>query len=152
MTASAEGNALTGLWFTGQKHYPPGTEKWTPRGEYPVFRELRRWLKDYFARRNPRLSFPLDPGGTEFQKSLWEILLTIPYGQQTTYGEIAEKMTPGRGRSSVSARAVGVGVGRNPISIVIPCHRVVGSGGNLTGYAGGLDRKKALLQLEEPGT
>ena len=106
------------------------------------------WLAAYFSGRDSIPELRLDPQGTTFQKAIWEILLRIPYGQITTYGQIAKELAVGRGLSFMSAQAVGGAVGHNPISILIPCHRVVGSNGNLTGYAGGLEKKEALLQLE----
>jgi methylated-DNA-[protein]-cysteine S-methyltransferase len=144
MTASAENDCLTGLWFAGQKYYPR-TGAWETRPDYPVFEALRSWLADYFSGR--RMDQPyknritVKPEGTAFQKKVWEVLLDIPYGKLAGYGSIAEQL-------GSHARAVGGAVGRNPVSILIPCHRVVGSAGQLTGYAGGLDRKKALLALE----
>jgi methylated-DNA-[protein]-cysteine S-methyltransferase len=158
MTASAEDDALTGLWFMGQKYYPQ-TAGWTDKPDYPPFAALRAWLEIYFAGKSPppiegRLSargaggLRLNPRGTDFQKAVWDQLLLIPYGKSSTYGEIAKKIATGRGLSSMSAQAVGGAVGHNPISVLIPCHRVLGAGGSLTGYAGGLDKKKALLGLE----
>jgi methylated-DNA-[protein]-cysteine S-methyltransferase len=156
MTASAEEGALTGLWFIGQKYYPE-TGAWKIQPDYPPFAALRLWLKEYFARRSPPLENPLSPGGdglrlnprgTAFQRAVWEILLTIPYGQLSTYGKIAGQIAAARGRLFRPAQAVGGAVGHNPISILIPCHRVVGSTGSLTDYAGGIEKKKALLQLE----
>ncbi|MDR1971249.1 MAG: methylated-DNA--[protein]-cysteine S-methyltransferase [Treponema sp.] len=167
MTASAEDDALTGLWFMGQKYYPE-TLGWTDKPEYPPFAGLRAWLEIYFAGKPPppvkgplpaccassgsgagalRL-LRLNPRGTDFQKAVWEQLLAIPYGKSGAYGEIAKKIAVRRGLPSMSAQAVGGAVGHNPISILIPCHRVLGVGGSLTGYAGGLDKKKALLGLE----
>jgi methylated-DNA-[protein]-cysteine S-methyltransferase len=144
VTASAEDNCLTGLWFTDQKYYP-STGGWQTKPDYPVFETLRSWLKDYFAGEKMKASykklFHFKPAGTEFQKRVWEALLDIPYGQLSGYGLIAKQI-------GSHPRAVGGAVGHNPISILIPCHRVVGSDGNLTGYAGGLGRKKALLTLE----
>jgi methylated-DNA-[protein]-cysteine S-methyltransferase len=148
MTASAENETLRGLWFIGQKYYPHQADEWMPKPDYPVFKELRIWLKDYFAGHNPRLSLRLDPQGTEFQKLIWNMLLTIPYGELSTYGELAKKAVLGQSRPFISPQAVGGAVGHNPISILIPCHRVVGAGGNLTGYAGGIEKKEALLRLE----
>jgi methylated-DNA-[protein]-cysteine S-methyltransferase len=158
MTASAEDGALTGLWFIGQK-YCPQTAGWTDNPGYPPFAVLRAWLDIYFAGTSPPpIKGPLpacgtgdlrlNPKGTPFQKAVWEQLLVIPYGKSDTYGEIAKKIAAGRGLSSMSAQAVGGAVGHNPVSILIPCHRVLGAGGSLTGYAGGLDKKEALLRLE----
>jgi methylated-DNA-[protein]-cysteine S-methyltransferase len=147
VTVSAEEEALTGLWFAGQKHYPD-TAGWTPKPDYPVFKALNHWLTEYFAGAKPQAPFKLLPQGTPFQKSVWECLLGIPYGEVGTYGGIARQLAPQSGTAFASARAVGAAVGHNPISVLIPCHRVVGATGNLTGYAGGLERKKALLRLE----
>jgi methylated-DNA-[protein]-cysteine S-methyltransferase len=145
MTASAEGDYLTGLWFSGQKYFPVHTGTWQTKEDHPVFEKLRPWLKEYFAgsslwSRAGKL-FKLSPHGTDFQKQVWKALLDIPHGKLSSYGAIAKQL-------GSSPRAVGGAVGHNPISILIPCHRVVGSGGKLTGYAGGLDRKTALLTLE----
>ena len=148
VTASAEGGALTGLWFIGQKYYPAKTERWIVKPDYPVFETLRAWLSDYFTGVTVSPNLQLAPQGTPFQKAVWDILLQIPYGQVTTYGEIAKQIAAAQGLSSMSAQAVGGAVGHNPISILIPCHRVVGSNQSLTGYAGGLDKKEALLRLE----
>jgi methylated-DNA-[protein]-cysteine S-methyltransferase len=147
MMASVEDEALTGLWFVGQKH-PPRTGEWIPVEENSLFRDLQAWLGEYFAGRNLHFSLRIDPRGTDFQRSVWDMLLAIPYGGLSTYGAIAERIALKRKRPVMSARAVGGAVGRNPLSIVIPCHRVVGSRGCLTGYAGGVYRKKALLELE----
>jgi methylated-DNA-[protein]-cysteine S-methyltransferase len=152
MTAAAENEALRGLWFAGQKYYPAKTGEWITKPEHPVFIILNRWLAGYFAGNNPPHTFRLDPQGTDFQKSVWEILLTIPYGRVSTYGEIAKRIAARRGLSSMSAQAVGGAVGHNPVSLLIPCHRVIGAGGSLTGYAGGIDKKKALLLLEHAET
>jgi methylated-DNA-[protein]-cysteine S-methyltransferase len=149
MLAAAEGEALTGLWFIGQKYFPRDAAKWTQRPDDPVFKALRLWLTDYFGKKNPRWQAPLEPRGTPFQRKVWKRLREIPYGEITSYGSIAAGIG-----SEKAAQAVGGAVGRNPVSLVIPCHRVLGvSGGkaggySLTGYAGGLGRKKALLELE----
>ncbi|MFZ0928134.1 MAG: methylated-DNA--[protein]-cysteine S-methyltransferase [Syntrophobacteraceae bacterium] len=148
MTASAEQGALTGLWFIGQKYYPSKTGTWVYEPDYAVFEELRIWLDCYFSGRDCISGLRIDPPGMPFQKAVWDILLKIPFGQITTYGGIAKKIAIQRGLSSMSAQAVGGAVGHNPISILIPCHRVVGSNRSLTGYAGGLDKKEALLHLE----
>ncbi|MFZ7102491.1 MAG: methylated-DNA--[protein]-cysteine S-methyltransferase [Peptococcaceae bacterium] len=149
MTASAEGSALTGLWFTGQKYYPSETGTWVNEPEYPVFEILRTWLVNYFAGNGCEPLPDLELKGTSFQKAVWQILLEIPYGRITTYGGIAKKLAAARGLSSMSAQAVGGAVGHNPVSILVPCHRVIGADGSLTGYAGGLEKKKALLRLEQ---
>jgi methylated-DNA-[protein]-cysteine S-methyltransferase len=147
VTAAAEDEALRGLWFAGQKYYPE-TAAWMPKPDYPVFDALRAWLAAYFAGARLQPNIRLSPRGTLFQEKVWELLREIPYGEVTTYGDIAQELVRRSGRPSASARAVGGAVGHNPVSILIPCHRVIGFGGNLTGYAGGLERKKALLQLE----
>jgi methylated-DNA-[protein]-cysteine S-methyltransferase len=155
MTAAAEDGAITGLWFAGQKYYPAKTDAWIGKPDQPVFEKLRSWLETYFEGKKPPVNFLLKPSGlrinpqgTVFQKSVWEILLQIPYGKVTAYGEIAKQLARKQGIASMSAQAVGGAVGHNPISVVIPCHRVVGADGSLTGYAGGLDRKRFLLELE----
>ena len=139
---SAVENELTGLWFTGQKHYPKQIALWENNPNLPVFATLREWLAKYFEGEYFKQKIKLRPAGTDFQKSVWNSLLEIPVGQIVTYGEIANRI------NCKSARAVGGAVGRNPISILIPCHRVVGANGNITGYAGGIDKKRALLGVE----
>jgi methylated-DNA-[protein]-cysteine S-methyltransferase len=147
-SACVEDDALTGFRFIGQKYYPEKTDNWVRQPDHPVFAQLKDWLENYFARRNPDHDFVLNPQGTLFQKKVWKILLEIPYGKLTTYGTIARQTAMQEGSAAASAQAVGGAVGRNPISLLIPCHRVVGADGSLTGYAGGLDRKAALLRLE----
>jgi methylated-DNA-[protein]-cysteine S-methyltransferase len=147
-TASAAGEALNGFWFTEQKYYPDDTEAWVNDLDYPVFKRLRAWLRDYFSGINRQPDLVLQPRGTLFQKTVWNTLINIPYGRLATYSEIARKIAKSRHSSSISARAVGGAVGHNPISILIPCHRVVGANVSLTGYAGGLDKKEFLLRLE----
>lgn len=146
---SANDNAITGFWFVGQKYYPKNTEAWVQDSDYPVFKLLRVWLTRYFAAENPTLDFKLAPQGTPFQQAVWKILLAIPQGQLSSYGEIARQLANQMNRESMSAQAVGGAVGHNPISLIIPCHRVVGGNGSLTGYAGGIDKKQALLRLEK---
>lgn len=148
MTAAAENQALTGLWFIGQKYYPTGTETWAAKPDHPLFTELQARITGYFAGKDTSFSLPLAPRGSAFQQAVWDILLSIPYGQTSTYGEIARSIAAARNLHSMSAQAVGGAVGHNPISILVPCHRVVGSDKSLTGYAGGLDKKAALLRLE----
>ena len=144
--AAAEGKALRGLWFSGQKYFPAGADGWINKPDHPVFVSLKTWLKDYFARKNPKNPIPLSPRGTDFQQEVWKLLREIPYGRTITYGSIAERLNAGGIKAS--AQAVGGAVGHNPISLVIPCHRVLGADGSLTGYAGGLEKKQALLELE----
>ena len=143
------GEGLTGLWFDDQKHRPEMPD--TPYSEksLPVFGQAERWLDIYFSGQAPDFTPPLCIRTTGFREAVWEILLAIPYGQTMTYGEIAERVAGQRGIPRTSARAVGGAVGHNAISLIIPCHRVVGAGGNLTGYAGGIQRKIQLLKLEK---
>lgn len=149
ITASAEDGAIKGVWFVGQKYYPAAKDTWKYDPQHPLFIQLGSWLEDYFkGQRNIPLP-ELTPEGTDFQKEIWNILLEIPYGQVTTYGEIAKKTAISKGLTSMSAQAVGGAVGHNPISILIPCHRVIGANGSLTGYAGGLEKKQALLRIEK---
>ena len=147
ITLAGEDGALTGLWFDGQKYFGAGLPAGTPEGEPPVFRQVRAWLDRYFRGEDPGPAPPLAPAGTAFQRAVWEVLREIPYGRTATYGQVAQAAGRGLGRTT-SPRAAGSAVGRNPISLLIPCHRVVGAGGSLTGYAGGLERKEALLKLE----
>ena len=145
---ASNGNALTGLWFDGQKYFAEGLAETAAAKTLPVFDEAVRWLDIYFAGRRPDFTPPLNLKGTAFRKKVWQLLLQIPYGQTTTYGELAAQLAAHRGLKQMSAQAVGGAVGHNPISIIVPCHRVVGTGGSLTGYAGGLAKKQALLKLE----
>lgn len=145
---AADEAGLTGLWFEGQKYFARSLEGEGEERELPVFAGAKRWLDVYFSGREPNFQLPLHFGGTDFQNEVWETLCTIPYGQTVTYGAIAERLAAKRGIPRTSARAVGGAVGHNRISILVPCHRVIGSGGTLTGYAGGLERKAALLKLE----
>ena len=147
ITLAGEDGALTGLWFDGQKYFGAGLPAGTPEGEPPVFRQVRAWLDRYFRGEDPGPAPPLAPAGTAFQRAVWEVLREIPYGRTATYGQVAQAAGRGLGRNT-SPRAAGSAVGCNPISLLIPCHRVVGAGGSLTGYAGGLERKEALLKLE----
>lgn len=148
---SGTDRALTGLWFEGQKHYARSLSFPCEERKIPVFEETEKWLELYFAGVKPDFTPPLSPAGTSFRKEVWDILMTVPYGQTITYGEIARMMACRRKLPSMSAQAVGGAVSRNPISIIIPCHRVIGSDGSLTGYAGGIDRKEKLLALEKKG-
>ena len=134
---AAEGGSLIGCWFRGQKHFPASLS--AKPDEQSVLSQAKQWLDLYFSGQQPDFMPPLAPKGTAFQLQIWDKLKTVPYGQTVTYGELL----PG------SARAVGAAVGRNPISLFIPCHRVVGKNGSLTGYAGGIDKKTFLLQLEQ---
>lgn len=141
---------LVGLWMEGQKYFG-GTmpEKLVEKSGLPVFGAAKRWLDRYFAKEKPAISeLPIRPIGGEFRQGVWEILCGIPYGEVVTYGDIAKRMAAKMGKASMSSQAVGGAVGHNPISIIIPCHRVVGAGGSLTGYAGGVAKKVKLLALE----
>ena len=148
ITMASDGHALTGLWFDGQRHFAgmPADEQTEIR--LPLFDETGIWLDLYFSGQVPDFTLPLAPEGTPFRMAVWERLLTIPYGTTITYGQIAREMAEHSATTRMSAQAVGNAVGHNPISLIIPCHRVIGTDGSLTGYAGGLDRKRALLALE----
>ena len=150
LTAVSDGTHINGLWFNGQKYFmEPLPEKPVPIKDSAIFTKLRNWLDRYFAGQNPPISdLPLKPFGSSFRKKVWNALCEISYGEMTTYGAIARKIAPEMGRSTMSAQAVGGAVGHNPISIIIPCHRVLGADGSLTGYAGGLDKKIQLLKIE----
>lgn len=139
---------LTGLWFEGQKYFALHLEPEHEEKELPVFADAKRWLDIYFSGREPDFSLPLHFTGSDFQNEVWGILSAIPYGQTATYGEIAKQLAQRREVPRMSAQAVGGAVGKNEISIIVPCHRVVGTNGSLTGYAGGIRRKIALLKLE----
>lgn len=145
---AADEEGLTGLWFDGEKYYAGHLAPGHKEGSLPVLEETKRWLDIYFAGREPDFMPPIHMIGSAFQISVWNILRQIPYGKTTTYGAIAEEIAARRGVARMSAQAVGGAVGHNEISILIPCHRVVGSNGSLTGYAGGVDKKNALLRLE----
>jgi methylated-DNA-[protein]-cysteine S-methyltransferase len=140
---ASDGAALTGLYFQGQKHLPASAGTWIEDASLPLFGEARNQVLAYFAGARRTFDLPLAPAGTDFQRAVWRQLEAIPFGATRPYGELARRL----GRPE-AARAVGAAVGRNPISIVIPCHRAVGRDGSLTGYAGGLDRKRALLERE----
>lgn len=149
LTAASNGMALTGLWFDGQKYFGSTLTENRKERDLPVFAKMKDWLDLYFYGEVPQFMPPLALMGSEFRKAVWNIIRQVPYGQTTTYGEIAKKMAKQMGVAQMSAQAVGAAVGRNPISILIPCHRVVGTSGDLTGYAGGIEKKEALLTLEK---
>ena len=149
MVMTGNDTSLTGLWFIQQRNTVPALSKEYLEKPLTVFEETRRWLDIYFSGKVPNFTPPLSMEATPFRKMVWEILLTIPYGQTTTYGEIANKIAVKMGLARMSAQAVGQAVGHNPISIIVPCHRVIGANGNLTGYAGGIDLKIQLLTLEK---
>lgn len=146
---AADDTGLTGLWFEGQKYFALYLDKEHQEKELPILKEAKRWLDIYFSGKEPDFTVPLHFTGTEFQNEVWEILYAIPYGKTTTYGEIARQLAKKRGLERMSAQAVGGAVGHNEISIIVPCHRVVGANGSLTGYAGGIDKKVQLLTLEK---
>ena len=153
---AADEAGLTGLWFDGEKYYADHhakaylnqDEPWHEEKDTPVLEQTKEWLTVYFSGREPSFYPPVHMSGTPFQLSVWKILQKIPYGKTVTYGEIAKEIAGQKGLSRMSAQAVGGAVGRNEISIIVPCHRVVGTNGSLTGYAGGIDRKVKLLTLE----
>lgn len=149
---SADELGLTGLWFEGQKYYARGLDESATEMETDILKQARKWLDIYFSGREPDISVPLHPAGTKYQQEVWALLLDIPYGHTVTYGELAGLLNEKGKDQHTSARAVGGAVGHNPISIMIPCHRVLGSGGSLTGYAGGVEKKLQLLRLEKPGS
>lgn len=148
MVMAGEGEALTGLWFEGQTYFDEACLMEGRQGNLQVFREACRWLEVYFSGRQPDFVPGILLKGTAFRQAVWQVLLNIPYGETMTYGEIAALLAEERGVSRLSAQAVGGAVGHNPIAIIVPCHRVIGKGGKLTGYAGGIDRKEWLLNLE----
>lgn len=145
-----ENNKLIGLWMENQKNYASILKQKTfIEEESPILIKSKKWLDQYFHRENPNIKdLEIHLIGSEFQKNIWEILMKIPYGEVITYGEIAKEMAQKRGIKKISARAVGGAVGHNPISVIIPCHRVIGSNRKLIGYSGGIERKIELLKLE----
>lgn len=146
---AADDIGLTGLWFKEQKYFALNLDKELDEIETAVTEIAKQWLDVYFSGIEPELTVPLHFTGTEFQQRVWNILCTIPYGHTTTYGEIAKQIAAERGLPRMSAQAVGGAVGHNNISIIVPCHRVIGADGSLTGYAGGVDKKLKLLLLEK---
>jgi methylated-DNA-[protein]-cysteine S-methyltransferase len=148
ITLGSDGEVLTGLWFDGQKFFAEGLDDESQEKDLPVFELTRRWLDIYFSGQQPDFTPPLKLKTTPFRKDVCEIMRTIPFGETMTYGEIASRIAEQNGIRQMSAQAVGGAVAHNPISLIIPCHRVIGANGSLTGYAGGLDRKAWLLQAE----
>lgn len=145
MLIVSDGEAICGVWFLDQKHFKSsGSENLIQNDDLAIFKKVKIWFDSYFNGENPEIDFELKPEGSEFRLKVWKILSEIPYGETLTYGEIAQKVSP-----TMSAQAVGGAVGHNPIAILIPCHRVMGANGNLTGYAAGLDIKVELLKLED---
>ena len=153
ITLAGDGENLVGLWLEGQKYFGGNiADKMVENSGFAVFDKAKLWLNAYFRGENPAVcKLPLAPVGGEFRQTVWGLLLAIPYGETTTYGELARKLAALTGRDSMSAQAVGGAVGHNPISIIIPCHRVLGADGSLTGYAGGVEVKARLLKLERGG-
>lgn len=149
ITIAADGNSLTGLWFDGQKYFAATLPAAHEEKMLPVFEQARDWLDSYFSGKDPGSAPPLHPEGSPFRQAVWEILQRIPYGETITYRDIAGEIARRQGKQTMSAQAIGGAVGHNPISIIIPCHRVVGSNGSLTGYAGGISKKVGLLTLEQ---
>lgn len=145
---SADEIGLTGVWLEGEKYFAHGLPADRREACTPILADTKRWLDEYFSGKEPDFMPPLHPIGSPFRQAVWQILRRIPYGKTVTYGEIAREMARQKGLPKMSAQAVGGAVGHNEISILIPCHRVVGAKGNLTGYAGGLSRKIQLLTLE----
>ena len=145
---ASDDTAITGLWLVGQRHFDIEVEGCITDKDLPIFDEVSRWLDIYFTGNNPGEIPAVRMNGTPFQLEVWQILQAVPYGKLITYREIAELIAKKRGITKMSARAVGNAIGRNPISILVPCHRVVGSNGKLTGYASGIEKKIKLLKLE----
>ncbi len=150
LTLACDGESLTGLWLEGQKYFGGShPAELCPKDGLPVLRAAQKWLDRYFAAQKPSIGeLPLRPMGSPFRQEVWRILCEIPYGRVITYGDIAKQMAARLNRETMSGQAVGGAVGHNPISIIIPCHRVVGAKGSLTGYAGGIGAKVKLLRLE----
>ena len=146
---AADETGLTGLWFDGEKYYADNLAAEHEARDTQALGAAKRWLDVYFAGKEPDFLPPLHPIGSAFRQEVWQLLLEIPYGQTTTYGALARRLAERRGLRHMSAQAVDDAVGHNEISILIPCHRVVGTSGSLTGYAGGIDKKLSLLRLEQ---
>ena len=143
MVLASGGDALTGAWFDGQRHQPPIGPAWLRRSDLPILRRAAAELNEYFAGERIAFDLALAPLGTPFQRDVWRVIASVPCGETIAYGELAARA--GRPKAT---RAAGAATGRNPLSIIVPCHRIVGADGALTGYAGGLARKRALLALE----
>lgn len=150
MVLASDGHALTGAWFDDQAYFSGIPVHARPWDRLPIFIEAREWLERYFAGHDPGPTPPLRAQGSAFRQDVWTLLRAIPYGETTTYGELAREVARLQHRTVLSAQAVGGAVGHNPLSIFIPCHRVMGHDGSLTGYAGGIERKRQLLRLENP--
>jgi methylated-DNA-[protein]-cysteine S-methyltransferase len=149
LTIASDGESVTGLWIKGQKYFADSLDAENSARDLPVFENVKEWLDVYFSGKKPSFTLPLAPKGSRFRQAVWKILCAIPYGEVISYGDIAKMIAKKSGKERMSAQAAGGAVGHNPISIIIPCHRVVGSDGSLTGYAGGLEIKTKLLTLEK---
>lgn len=151
LTIASDEESIVGLWIENQKYFKETIHsKLKRKDDLPILKQAKEWLDRYFKKQNPSYKdLNLNPEGNSFRKIIWNHLLEIPYGKTTTYGEIAKKVAKELGKEKMSAQAIGGAVGHNPISIIIPCHRVVGKNGDLTGYAGGIETKKKLLELEK---
>lgn len=145
LVLTSDGENLTGLWFENRSTIQ---ESWQEK-ELPIFTETQSWLQEYFTGKDPAWMLPVKPEGTDYRKNVWKALLEVPYGETASYKDIAQMVDAASPDRKTSARAVGGAVGKNPISIIIPCHRIIGSDGDLTGYGGGIDRKIKLLELEK---
>ena len=152
ITLASDGDVLIGLWFDGQKYFADALDADYEEKDIPIFEKTRKWLDVYFSGKEPGFTPELGMKTTDFRKTVWEAMLKIPYGKTMTYGEIADIIAKQKGIARMSAQAVGGAVGHNSISLIIPCHRVVGADGNLTGYAGGIERKIKLLEMEGTDT
>lgn len=146
---AADDSGLIGLWLDGEKYFADSLPESHDERETTILCDAKLWLDVYFSGREPDFMPPLHPSGSDFRKAVWKLLLEIPYGKTVTYGELAKKLAVQMGIPRMSAQAVGGAVGHNEISIIIPCHRVVGTNGSLTGYAGGIEKKIRLLELEK---
>ena len=148
ITLASDGDHLTGLWFDGQKYFAATLSAEHQESELPIFEQAKEWLDSYFMGKIPSFTPPIHLEDTPFRLAVWDLLSKIPYGEVVTYKELAGEIARQKGIPSMSTQAIGGAVGHNPISIIIPCHRVVGSDGSLTGYAGGIDKKRSLLTIE----
>ncbi len=150
LTLTSDGEQLTGLFIENQKYFLSGMTNLIQKDNLEIFNKTKNWLERYFKGENPSINeLKLSPSGTEFQKVVWKYLLTVPYGKTITYKELGKIVAKKIGKNSMSAQAIGTAVGHNPISIIIPCHRVIGTDETLTGYAGGIEKKAYLLKLEK---
>ena len=148
LTLASDGEHITGLWVKGQKYFAATLQPGSEMKSLPIFDRAAQWLDVYFSGIEPDFHLPLAPKGSPFRQAVWQALCTIPYGTVVTYADISRQVAERLGRATMSAQATGGAVGHNPITILIPCHRVVGTGGSLTGFASGIDAKLKLLTLE----